>query len=429
MDGNNLIDSSGLCVTEFVTSECLPFAQSFNRSDLPNVFQDTTLSSLSVEKPSNLNLVGLVNDFFKSDENILYKVPGLKIEWEAPSSEMSRRNLRGYLFIWQYEGTKSCRLFHFNSSSPFLLKKVSFSYDIQYLVSGGANYTVSVYSIPPPALQLREHDSHSERMMMRSFTMYKNATDPALWSPSVSVKTWANGTVSVKFTLSPPEFRFTQFQVLLVKNSFSPFNLYKQQQYSGNLFSSSEPEGMVQFDNLTTDMYHVIVRVIDPARYVEGQCLCWTFVPNSICPENKCCESSCGSIATQWFLLNVTEMAPQIETTTATKSIFTSSPIFPTLQPMNDGETKEIVVDESCEVAVIACASAVVVLLLIIIVILCLRRNPPHSVIFVKNPPEPLKNGNINRMYVKNYTELLQKEEATLEVSNIFVIYCTNINI
>nr|KAI8731118.1 hypothetical protein BgiMline_030743 [Biomphalaria glabrata] len=308
MDGDTKVSSSELCLAEFVTKECSPFVKSLNTDDLPPDFQG---SSFSAVKLSNLNIVGLVNDYFDAS-NTLYKCPGLRIEWDAPKSDDSYKNVKGYLIHWQYETNIGCRLFHFNSSNTLLLQKVRFYYDIQYLYASGANYIVRAYSILSSEAKGKE-EIDNPALMLRSFPMYKYAADPALWSPSVILKTSPKGSIEVKFTLSPPEFELTQFRIQLVKYSYDLNNYYKAQDYHGNLYTPSEPEGVVHFLNLTSDLYSIVLQPIDPFSNIEHQCLCWKTIPHSMCPADQCCENICMMIVTQWFQLNVTE--PETQTT------------------------------------------------------------------------------------------------------------------
>ncbi|KAI8782352.1 CAunnamed protein product [Biomphalaria glabrata] len=297
--GKQEIDSSLFCTTEFSDTECLPFVESFNVSHLPKKFHTNTLT---VERPSAINLVGLVKNYTREKFG-----PGVRVTWDSPIAEISRHNLEGFLLLLESKHKTSCRLFHFKPNSIELRKMMTFSYDIDRL-SDDTFYKLSVFSMPPPSSQDRNDSSRYVDMMLHTFSHYTLGADPALWSPSVTIKTKQDGNLYVKFTLSPPEFNFTHFEILLLKRSFSIANAFIKLNYTGKFFTAAEPEGKVQFDNLESDVYLIKVRVKDPFRKKRGQCLCWRNMANGfLCGFHKCCANSCNFTSTHWFGLKVTE--------------------------------------------------------------------------------------------------------------------------
>ncbi|CAL1526554.1 unnamed protein product [Lymnaea stagnalis] len=327
------VDNTNICLGEYVSKECRPFVSSFSRSDLP---QDYPNESLSIERPSNINLVGL-NSPYPGDNNIY---PGLTIQWGPPPSEAAKRDLEGFLIIWKDKDV-FCRLFQLKPGSIQHNTKVTFSYDVERL-NPVSNYSVIVYSTPPP----KPGDQNDEKVFLRmSYTTFRQypaqGFAPALWAPSLSVKTWTNGSVDVKFTLSPPEFNLTFFEVLLLKKSSGWYNFYQKVNYTGTVYSKKDPEGAVTFSNLPTDEYSVLVRPIDPFRHDVTKCLCWKN------DTSKYCEAACASINSDVFLVNVTE-EPEIKTpllsTTTPLTVRPSSPTVerPTATPTAGGGSEKL---------------------------------------------------------------------------------------
>uniref|UniRef100_A0A2C9KT18 ILCR1 Ig-like domain-containing protein n=1 Tax=Biomphalaria glabrata TaxID=6526 RepID=A0A2C9KT18_BIOGL len=147
------------------------------------------------------------------------------------------------------------------------------------------------------------------------------SSNPADWVPSISTKAYASGILDVKFTLSPPEFRFTKFKVQLLKKSHSEVNYYREETYEGKYFSASEPEGRVQFTNLTSDSYRVKVQAKEEFGGLGGKCLCWKYNRNRFgpgCRQGRCCENACDGIMTAWIYVgSANSRTETVSTTTA----------------------------------------------------------------------------------------------------------------
>ncbi|KAK0044747.1 hypothetical protein Bpfe_025807 [Biomphalaria pfeifferi] len=361
---NNDISNSDLCMYEYKKPVCSDFFSSFNRSILPTEF---SLDTLTVERPSGISLVSLLSNY--EVNKVHYNWPGLRIKWEPPTSENSRQHLDGYLMIWQNETTAMCRIFQLNRASSYAVKKVTFSFDVKYLNSAN-NYTVTVYSIPTPDAEFKEDENRFVRMRMTSFVGYKNTTDPARWTPSVSTKTWANGTIEVRFTLSPPEFNLTQFRVLLVKQSYDLNNFFQERNYTGKLYTDSDPEAFLTFDNLDSDKYQVVVKPIDVFAGIKGQCLCWKIVEySSDCDADRCCENICEFTTTAWISLIVTE-APVRSTTPKQDPLTTAK----NSSPKDDPTTAKITqpTEDSLTAGEIVGISIGVLCFLVLVIIPCL---------------------------------------------------------
>uniref|UniRef100_A0A2C9KVU8 Fibronectin type-III domain-containing protein n=1 Tax=Biomphalaria glabrata TaxID=6526 RepID=A0A2C9KVU8_BIOGL len=161
--GKQEIDSSLFCTTEFSDTECLPFVESFNVSHLPKKFHTNTLT---VERPSAINLVGLVKNYTREKFG-----PGVRVTWDSPIAEISRHNLEGFLLLLESKHKTSCRLFHFKPNSIELRKMMTFSYDIDRL-SDDTFYKLSVFSMPPPSSQDRNDSSRYVDMMLHTFSHY-----------------------------------------------------------------------------------------------------------------------------------------------------------------------------------------------------------------------------------------------------------------
>ncbi|XP_055883820.1 uncharacterized protein LOC106050835 isoform X2 [Biomphalaria glabrata] len=292
LDGAIKINSTELCIAEFNSSECSSFIRSFNKLDLPTQFQN---DEHAIEAPSFINLVGLVADY-KINEN-LYKTPLVRVEWKPPKAEKSRYDLRGYLLLYETDYSKECRMFSFNSTSPRQMNKLLLSYDVHLPGLVSAHYTFSVYSLPPPDPTTKDEEGRRVQMSIATFRRFMLSSNPADWVPSISTKAYASGILDVKFTLSPPEFRFTKFKVQLLKKSHSEVNYYREETYEGKVQAKEEFGGL------------------------GGKCLCWKYNRNRFgpgCRQGRCCENACDGIMTAWIYVgSANSRTETVSTTTA----------------------------------------------------------------------------------------------------------------
>ncbi|XP_059138940.1 uncharacterized protein LOC131927217 isoform X2 [Physella acuta] len=292
-DGDVEIESSELCEQKYVTADCRNFVQSLNSSSLPEGYPR---DQYTIEDPINVDLISL-NSPYNDDV-----IPGVRVTWEKPATEVNTNTPHGYLLKATYKNANGqrellCRLFRFKPNSAYSSKKLKFIHDIQY-AARFTNYDVTVASMPlSPGLTSLPRVP----VLLQTSGGYRVGSTPGEWSPSVSVKWWTNGTVDVRFTLSPTAYNLTLYDVLLLKRSYDEDNSYLLVQHEDQLYSDEKPEGSVRFDNLITDIYRILVRVRDPYPDVEGMCLCWKF------DLEKYCSNVCGTTITPWMGLNFTD--------------------------------------------------------------------------------------------------------------------------
>ncbi|CAL1536988.1 unnamed protein product [Lymnaea stagnalis] len=292
------INNFELCEMEYTTKECTPFITSFERSAIPGNYPK---DGWPVQRPSSINLIGLNTPFFSTEDNRNYSTPGVTIQWEPPLADAANRDLDGFLFTWKGANKTGCRLFKTTLFPSKFLSNLTLSYDIARLLDQ-SHYVVSVYSMPPPRPDEKDKDRYVQSMRLTTFGSFVVGTDPALWAPSVSVKTWNNGTIDIKFTLPPPEFNLTMFEIMMFKKSEGWSKAYKTVEYNGKVFSLAAPEGSLKFTNLPSDCYQIVVSPIDSYRH-EKHCLCWKHDQ----ANTRFCEASCARTRTEIFYLNVTK--------------------------------------------------------------------------------------------------------------------------
>ncbi|KAH9512594.1 hypothetical protein Btru_038897 [Bulinus truncatus] len=266
---------SGLCKVEFDNAECQSYFQ--RKSDLPDMIRR------NFPFDTHVSLDGLVRQFEENGKP--FHNPGVKLQWNPPSSENSRDNLQGYLLTFNNATDIYCRLFGLNLSILALFNQTTFMYDLD-LPAAASGYNIVLYRIVKSTS--RNDQGQNVTFIREPFLTYHKTVDPGLWHSTLTPRTYSSGVIEAKFTLSPVEFGLTQFVIKLFK------------------ISTGEE---IEIKNETKISK---VNANDPFGELPGKCLCR--YNSGVC--RKCKRSE-----TKWIYLNVSEEQPTYPATTTTTTL------------------------------------------------------------------------------------------------------------
>ncbi|XP_005110896.1 uncharacterized protein LOC101849802 [Aplysia californica] len=336
-DTESEITSSGICLEEYITSDCKSFVKSFNRSFLPSSFEDGS----SVQRPASIKLNPLQNEYDSQSGKML--LPGVDIVWDSPISDSAKENLKGFvLTYWTLEGEKGsgCRLFQLDPDKMSFGKtwpKLRFSYELQYVYSN-TTLTTTVYSIPTPKPGDHLNTQTFQRTEMRSSQSLPLNDKPGYWVPSVSLQAGGNGKLDVGLSLSPALYNFTEFDLKLLKRSVSEVNYFKKVVFRTQVASANKSSDHFVFEDLEADMYKLVVQPKELFPDESRQCLCWD-EENDVTGERHC-RLNCDSIMTGWVNLTDGYTGPTSSSSSPTTTFPSTSSSKPASSDMSVGSMK-----------------------------------------------------------------------------------------
>jgi hypothetical protein len=318
------INTSTHCVKVYNTTECLPFYESFNRSDLPEGYPNQTKS---VEKPEDIALDGL----YSEHEGYIY--PGISVMWKNPFSEDAKSKAIGYLVAWYDKNiakNTKCRLFHMETGNSM---KLQFRYNVA-IVEPASNYVVRVYSMPTPVAEYKDNENAFVYQHISTYTSYKSG-EPGEWGPSVMYTTLKNGTINMRFTLAPADFNITSFTVHLTRDTDKMVPVYTTQVTTG-LRTEQNTQFAVPLSVRESGSYNIIIWANDDDHMNFNRCRCWIINES----HQKTCKNICGGTSTEYFYVNITE--PPILVTTEPPILVTTEPPILTTTESNAQTTDSI---------------------------------------------------------------------------------------
>ncbi|KAH9512593.1 tRNA-specific adenosine deaminase 1 [Bulinus truncatus] len=260
---------------------------------------------------------------------------------------------------------------------------ITFSYETPSLTPS-SNITFTVYSIPAANDDDKDKEGRFLTQSLPTFKAVAYTNNSSEWRPRITPIPNPNGTILVKFILSPPEFNLKQFEVVLVKPSSPPTDVFMKQVYNGEVFSFYQQEGEVIFENLSSGNYTVQVNAFEPYQYVDGKCLCWAWKN-----KKKTCQMKCKRLSTEAFYLNVTETNKSTTAATvktplqSSVSTAATTPTKSDLAPTaGEYETADVVgmsrqegeLDDKTVIILVSAAAALLITLTVTFI--CLMKNP-----------------------------------------------------
>ncbi|XP_059138937.1 uncharacterized protein LOC131927215 [Physella acuta] len=291
-----------LCENEHKTSACKPFVQSFEERDVPRGIPRTRYQ---VDKPSHIDINTQWNEM-TTHKGLMY--PGAEIIWRSPVTMYRLYPVVAYLVtleLQRQDGSAPgivCRAIKLDEGKQPILDKLEFQYRFQYLQPGNM-YRVTVHSLPPAKPVDRNNYHKLVAMYVRTGSHFNMSSTHSMdWSPTIAVVDHRNGTIAVKFSLSPVKFAITRFKISLFRKTWDyGLSALNEIEYKGKVWSETEPDGFVFFDQLQSDKYMVKVQPLDQFPEDMQKCQCWTT------DLEKYCRNTCVPSVTEWMVIKATK--------------------------------------------------------------------------------------------------------------------------
>ncbi|BFZ08874.1 hypothetical protein BsWGS_11913 [Bradybaena similaris] len=323
-DGNDPINTKDICIKRYKTPECYDFVKSYDMNDLP---ADYPKSEIGVDKPEDLHLEGTEYVL----ENKVH--PAISIRWKSPKLEFSRDRLVGFLIVWHYrESNVSCDLLLLNTSSEEIKKELSFQYEIR--PQERSSFTVEVHSMPAFSTQQTDKFAVGFIVTPSAYSIEPVDIDPAKWVPFITYNASSNGTLVVRFTLAPLQFKLRKFEIMLVDGK--DFHTIDTIINRPPPLSETNTHGVQVFQVSKSGCYIVAIYVKEEDNIVEGTCSCWVKYDD----EERLCQT-CGSVM-QEICMNVTAISTTAAAIATERTLVTD----PATEPV-DGTTSSTTIDES----------------------------------------------------------------------------------
>ncbi|KAK2189872.1 hypothetical protein NP493_95g07002 [Ridgeia piscesae] len=266
-------------------------------------------------KPRDLN----VTVFMKKHGS--YAAPGLNITWRIPD-DISYKSIKGFqltlsVMSGSYVGRHICRTFNLSGAQwepSDLREKVMFYYDGVYPCIRDTTFLVSLYSLPKSDAGHTPNNAFGYVVTpgMQSY----DRPNPARWvTPMSFTFDTASNRVDVWFNLAPSDYRFVNYEIMLINATSQESNQWTQKT---EVVVREGETGVrhVVFLKVCNGTYKIYVQPKNTGKYTQ----------NCVCKDERgTCQEFCYASTSAVF--NVMSKLPcRVATTTIMTTKTTRSP-------------------------------------------------------------------------------------------------------